>query len=318
MKVPFYHRNIDFDEVLFYHAGNFFSREGISAGAVTLHPQGIHHGPHPNAAKNAADKTETEKSLSWSIRIIRSRHGRRRKRRVPRILHVLEGGSEALMTLPVSSPSFHEIFSPISRRGFGTVWSSYFLIVRLSVHIVGVTGAVLHPSCGLRWHSSISLTTLVGDLIAPRLPDSAQKTLSRFLHHDRLAVPGNGGDRLRERGRFCSGRVPHRRRSRSFGVLSWEIGRGGGLFGFHWASFSLWQWRVSWDRVLPHGSRCRLRLSQNSRTLTYTLDAVLLFVMARAQTRSRTSRCVLLPSSSRGSPISALWLTEFRTRSTIP
>ncbi len=60
MKVPFYHRNIDFDEVLFYHAGNFFSREGISQGAVTWHPQGIHHGPHPNAAKNAEDKTHTE------------------------------------------------------------------------------------------------------------------------------------------------------------------------------------------------------------------------------------------------------------------
>jgi homogentisate 1,2-dioxygenase len=53
MKVPFYHRNIDFDEVIFYHAGNFFSREGISAGSITWHPQGIHHGPHPNAAKNA-------------------------------------------------------------------------------------------------------------------------------------------------------------------------------------------------------------------------------------------------------------------------
>lgn len=60
MKVPFYHRNIDFDEVLFYHAGNFFSREGIGVGAITFHPQGIHHGPHPNAAKNAADKAATE------------------------------------------------------------------------------------------------------------------------------------------------------------------------------------------------------------------------------------------------------------------
>lgn len=60
MKVPFYHRNIDFDEVLFYHAGNFFSREGISAGAVTWHPQGIHHGPHPNAAANAENKEFTE------------------------------------------------------------------------------------------------------------------------------------------------------------------------------------------------------------------------------------------------------------------
>ena len=60
LKVPFYHRNIDFDEVLFYHAGNFFSREGIKEGAMTWHPQGIHHGPHPNAAKNAESKTETE------------------------------------------------------------------------------------------------------------------------------------------------------------------------------------------------------------------------------------------------------------------
>ncbi len=60
MKVPFYQRNIDFDEVLFYHAGNFFSREGIEAGAVTWHPSGVHHGPHPNAEKNAADKTETQ------------------------------------------------------------------------------------------------------------------------------------------------------------------------------------------------------------------------------------------------------------------
>jgi homogentisate 1,2-dioxygenase len=59
MKVPFYHRNIDFDEVLFYHEGNFFSREGIKQGSITWHPQGIHHGPHPNAEKNAADKTET-------------------------------------------------------------------------------------------------------------------------------------------------------------------------------------------------------------------------------------------------------------------
>lgn len=60
MKVPFYHRNIDFDEVLFYHDGQFFSREGIGRGALTWHPQGIHHGPHPNAAKNAADKKTTE------------------------------------------------------------------------------------------------------------------------------------------------------------------------------------------------------------------------------------------------------------------
>jgi homogentisate 1,2-dioxygenase len=60
LKVPFYHSNIDFDEVLFYHQGNFFSRDNIDAGALTFHPQGIHHGPHPKAFKNSEAKTRTD------------------------------------------------------------------------------------------------------------------------------------------------------------------------------------------------------------------------------------------------------------------
>ena len=60
MKVPFYHSNIDYDEVLFYHAGQFFSRTGISAGMVTFHPQGIHHGPQGGAVERAAKATRTD------------------------------------------------------------------------------------------------------------------------------------------------------------------------------------------------------------------------------------------------------------------
>ncbi|MFO0663932.1 MAG: homogentisate 1,2-dioxygenase [Polyangiaceae bacterium] len=60
MKVPFYHSNIDYDEVLFYHSGDFFSRTGISAGMLTFHPQGIHHGPQPGAAERAKSATRTE------------------------------------------------------------------------------------------------------------------------------------------------------------------------------------------------------------------------------------------------------------------
>lgn len=59
VKVPFYHRNIDYDEVLFYHDGDFFSRDGIGAGMVTFHPLGIHHGPHPKAIKASESKLET-------------------------------------------------------------------------------------------------------------------------------------------------------------------------------------------------------------------------------------------------------------------
>lgn len=49
LKVPFFHNNDDFDEVIFYHAGDFFSRDGIHPGMVTLHPCGFTHGPHPKA-----------------------------------------------------------------------------------------------------------------------------------------------------------------------------------------------------------------------------------------------------------------------------
>lgn len=59
MKVPFYHSNIDFDEVLFYHQGQFFSRGGITPSMMTFHPQGIHHGPQKEAAIKAQTLKET-------------------------------------------------------------------------------------------------------------------------------------------------------------------------------------------------------------------------------------------------------------------
>ena len=52
LKIPFFHNNDDYDEVLFYHAGDFFSRDHIEAGMLTFHPSGFTHGPHPKALKN--------------------------------------------------------------------------------------------------------------------------------------------------------------------------------------------------------------------------------------------------------------------------
>jgi len=60
LKVPFYHANIDADEVLFYHAGSFFSRAGIGEGFLTHHPQGIHHGPQPAAIAASKAKQRTD------------------------------------------------------------------------------------------------------------------------------------------------------------------------------------------------------------------------------------------------------------------
>ncbi len=62
LKVPFFHNNDDYDEVIFYHRGNFVSRDHIHPGMVTFHPAGFTHGPHPSAfaAGARAARTETD------------------------------------------------------------------------------------------------------------------------------------------------------------------------------------------------------------------------------------------------------------------
>jgi len=86
IKVPFFHNNDDYDEVIFYHSGDFFSRDGIHLGMVTLHPCGFTHGPHPKAlgrmlvqpkiatdeyavmidARDALDVSDTAGSVEWA------------------------------------------------------------------------------------------------------------------------------------------------------------------------------------------------------------------------------------------------------------
>ncbi|MFP8880893.1 MAG: homogentisate 1,2-dioxygenase [Myxococcota bacterium] len=60
LKVPFYHANDDFDEVIFYHQGDFFSRDNIAPGMLTFHPCGFSHGPHPGAREASRDNPRTE------------------------------------------------------------------------------------------------------------------------------------------------------------------------------------------------------------------------------------------------------------------
>ncbi|HLG52920.1 MAG TPA: homogentisate 1,2-dioxygenase [Steroidobacteraceae bacterium] len=58
LKVPFFHNNDDYDEVIFYHAGDFFSRDNIRPGMVTFHPSGFTHGPHPKALERMLVQTK--------------------------------------------------------------------------------------------------------------------------------------------------------------------------------------------------------------------------------------------------------------------
>ncbi len=60
LRVPFFHNNDDYDEVIFYHRGQFFSRDNIHPGMLTLHPSGITHGPHPKAFQVAQEFRRSE------------------------------------------------------------------------------------------------------------------------------------------------------------------------------------------------------------------------------------------------------------------
>ena len=59
IPAPYFHSNVDSDEVLYYVKGNFMSRKGVEEGSITLHPLGIPHGPHPGKIEASIGKKET-------------------------------------------------------------------------------------------------------------------------------------------------------------------------------------------------------------------------------------------------------------------
>uniref|UniRef100_UPI0033420BE9 homogentisate 1,2-dioxygenase n=1 Tax=Castellaniella defragrans TaxID=75697 RepID=UPI0033420BE9 len=70
LKVPFFHNNDEFDESIFYHAGNFFSRDNIGPGMFTLHPSGFQHGPHPKAFAAAAANNQGERKYTDEVAVM--------------------------------------------------------------------------------------------------------------------------------------------------------------------------------------------------------------------------------------------------------
>jgi homogentisate 1,2-dioxygenase len=59
IPAPYNHSNIDSDELLYYVAGEFMSRNDIKEGNLTLHPAGIVHGPQPGAMERSIGKKDT-------------------------------------------------------------------------------------------------------------------------------------------------------------------------------------------------------------------------------------------------------------------
>jgi homogentisate 1,2-dioxygenase len=57
---PYPHSNVDCDELLLYLRGDFTSRRGVGPGAISFHPSGITHGPHPGAYEGSIGRKSTD------------------------------------------------------------------------------------------------------------------------------------------------------------------------------------------------------------------------------------------------------------------
>ncbi len=57
---PYPHASVDCDEIIYYVRGNFTSRRGVRPKAVSLHPAGVPHGPHPGAYEGSIGTRSTD------------------------------------------------------------------------------------------------------------------------------------------------------------------------------------------------------------------------------------------------------------------
>jgi homogentisate 1,2-dioxygenase len=66
VPLPYYHSNIQSEEVMFYADGDYAARKGVNVGCLTLHPSGLPHGPQPGTVERALGaKQTTELAVMW-------------------------------------------------------------------------------------------------------------------------------------------------------------------------------------------------------------------------------------------------------------
>jgi homogentisate 1,2-dioxygenase len=71
-RTPWYHRNVDFDEVAFYHGGHTFGVQ-MPLGLLSHAPQGIHHGAPERARQRARRLHDEHTRVEWQVVNIDSR-----------------------------------------------------------------------------------------------------------------------------------------------------------------------------------------------------------------------------------------------------
>jgi homogentisate 1,2-dioxygenase len=71
-RTPWYHRNVDYDEIAFFHGGSLYGIP-MPPGLVSHAPQGVHHGAPEKARERARRKFDDYDRVDWSVIAIDTR-----------------------------------------------------------------------------------------------------------------------------------------------------------------------------------------------------------------------------------------------------
>ncbi|WP_167104828.1 homogentisate 1,2-dioxygenase [Mycobacterium sp. DL592] len=71
-RTPWYHRNVDFDEIAFFHGGSLYGIP-MPPGLISHAPQGVHHGAPEKARERARRKFDDYTSVDWQVIAIDTR-----------------------------------------------------------------------------------------------------------------------------------------------------------------------------------------------------------------------------------------------------
>jgi len=65
-RTPWYHRNVDYDEIAFFHGGSLYGIP-MPPGLLSHAPQGVHHGAPEKARERARRKFDDYQNVDWQV-----------------------------------------------------------------------------------------------------------------------------------------------------------------------------------------------------------------------------------------------------------
>ena len=71
-RTPWYHRNVDYDEIAFFHGGSLYGIP-MPPGLISHAPQGVHHGAPEKARERARRKFDDYDRVDWKVIAIDTR-----------------------------------------------------------------------------------------------------------------------------------------------------------------------------------------------------------------------------------------------------